>query len=126
MNYDKSGDLRGSSSVPLISIITICKNAGGTIAKTLASVRDCQYPRLEYVIVDGGSTDDTQTLIQQYSSCVDKYVSEPDNGISDALNKAVDLSSGDYHLVVHADDVQSNQWQGRGRGQRKSCQDVRS
>jgi glycosyltransferase involved in cell wall biosynthesis len=92
-------------SLPSISIVTICKNAGATIGRTLDSVSKCDYPRLQYVVVDGGSTDETLDQIRRYRSCVDKFVSEPDSGISDALNKAVELTNGDYHLVVHSDDV---------------------
>jgi glycosyltransferase involved in cell wall biosynthesis len=94
-----------ATSLPSISIVTICKNAGATIGRTLESVSKCDYPRLEYVVVDGGSTDGTLDHIRQYQSCIDKFVSEPDGGISDALNKAVEMTEGDYHLVVHSDDV---------------------
>jgi glycosyltransferase involved in cell wall biosynthesis len=87
-------------SQPSVSVITICKNAGTTIERTLSSVADCNYPRLQYVVVDGGSTDDTLAHIGRFASHIDKFVSEPDNGISD-----VQLSDGKYHLVVHADDV---------------------
>jgi glycosyltransferase involved in cell wall biosynthesis len=91
--------------MPSIGIVTICKNAGATIERTLASVAQCDYPRLEYVVVDGGSTDDTCERISRYRSRIDKFISEPDGGISDALNKAVALTNSDYHLVVHADDT---------------------
>jgi glycosyltransferase involved in cell wall biosynthesis len=94
-----------ATPLPSISIVTICKNAGATIGRTLDSVSKCDYPRLEYVVVDGGSTDETLDHIRRYRSCIDKFVSEPDRGISDALNKAVELTEGDYHLVVHSDDV---------------------
>jgi glycosyltransferase involved in cell wall biosynthesis len=90
---------------PDISIITICRNAGATIERTLQSVRRCTYPRLQYVIVDGGSTDDTLQVIERYRSGVHKLISEPDRGISDALNKAIELTDSEYHLLVHADDV---------------------
>ncbi len=90
---------------PYISIVTICKNAIATIERTLASVSRCDYPRLQYIVVDGGSTDGTREAIQRHGARIDKFVSEPDGGISDALNKAVGLTDGDYHLVVHADDA---------------------
>jgi glycosyltransferase involved in cell wall biosynthesis len=108
-----------SPPLPTISIVTICKNAGATIGRTLESVIRCDYPHLEYIIVDGGSTDDTLERISRYRSRVDKLVSEPDQGISDALNKAVALTTGRYHLVVHADDVlipESLATLGQGRG----------
>src|SRR5271166_330157 len=99
-----SHDASLSSALPLISIVTICKNAEATIDRTLASVARCDYPRLQYIVVDGQSTDGTLDKIHRYGSRVDKCISEPDAGISDALNKAVELSDGEYHLVVHADD----------------------
>jgi glycosyltransferase involved in cell wall biosynthesis len=90
---------------PTISVVTICKNAEASIERTLASVLRCSYPGLQYVVVDGGSTDGTGAIIQRYRSGIDRYISEPDDGISDALNKAIELTDGDYHLIVHADDV---------------------
>lgn len=65
----------------------------------------CTYPKLQYVVVDGGSTDDTCDQIRRFGSRVDKFISEGDRGISDALNKAVELTDGDYHMIVHADDT---------------------
>jgi glycosyltransferase involved in cell wall biosynthesis len=92
-------------SRPSISVITVCKNAAPTIERTLASIAQCRYPNLERVVVDGGSTDGTLEILDRYRERVDKLVSEPDEGISDALNKAIALSSGEYHIIVHADDV---------------------
>jgi glycosyltransferase involved in cell wall biosynthesis len=91
--------------MPSISIVTICKNAGATIERTLASIAQCDYPHLQYIVVDGASTDDTPEHIERYRSHIDIYISEPDGGISDALNKAVALTDGAYHLVIHADDA---------------------
>lgn len=99
-----SGSASAACRLPRISVVTICKNAVDTIGRALASVADNAYPALEYVVVDGGSTDGTLELIRRYGSHVSKLVSEPDRGISDALNKAVALTESDYHIVVHADD----------------------
>jgi glycosyltransferase involved in cell wall biosynthesis len=99
------GGPRFAGPLPSVSIVTICKNAGSTIGRALDSVVKCGYPNLQYVVVDGGSTDETLNRINEYKSKIDKFVSEPDSGISDALNKAVGLTDGDYHLVVHADDT---------------------
>ena len=93
------------AQLPSISLLTICKNAEATIARTLDSVYRCGYPQLEYVVVDGGSSDATIDIIRHHPVRVDKFISEPDRGISDALNKAVSMSDGDYHLIVHADDL---------------------
>lgn len=91
-------------SSPTISAITICKNSAATIERALQSVTHSSYRGLQYVIVDGGSTDGTLDVIERYRAHVAKLVSEPDGGISDALNKAIALSDGEYHIIVHADD----------------------
>jgi glycosyltransferase involved in cell wall biosynthesis len=92
-------------SLPRISVITICKNAIRTIDRTLASVAECKYPHLQYIVVDGGSTDGTLQRLEKHAWHIDRFISEPDDGISDALNKGVEASDGDFHIVVHADDV---------------------
>jgi glycosyltransferase involved in cell wall biosynthesis len=89
---------------PSISVITVCKNAAATIERTLLSVARSSYPSLEYIVVDGGSTDGTLDVIGRYRTHVCKLVSEPDKGISDALNKAIALTSGEFHIIAHADD----------------------
>lgn len=89
---------------PTISAITICRNSATTIERALQSVIRNAYPKLQYVIVDGASTDGTLDVIERYRSHVAKLVSEPDGGISEALNKAISLSEGEYHIIVHADD----------------------
>jgi glycosyltransferase involved in cell wall biosynthesis len=93
------------SSVPAVSIVTVCKNAAGTIERALRSVAACSHPSLQYVVVDGGSTDGTREILELHRAHIHKMVSEPDRGISDALNKAIELSDGEYHLLLHADDV---------------------
>jgi len=89
---------------PTISAVTICKNSAATIERALRSVARSTYPKLQYVIVDGGSTDGTLSVIDRHRTHVAKLVSEPDGGISEALNKAIALSDGEYHIIVHADD----------------------
>jgi len=91
-------------ALPTISAITICRNSAATIERALLSVTRSAYPKLQYVIVDGGSTDGTLAVIERHRAHVAKLVSEPDEGISDALNKAIALSDGEYHIIVHADD----------------------
>lgn len=89
---------------PTISVVTICKNASRTIERALQSVTESNYPRLQYVVVDGGSTDGTLDIIGRYRPHIHKFISEPDKGISDALNKAIAITDGEYHITVHADD----------------------
>ncbi len=94
-----------STALPSVSVITVCRNAAATIERTLASVAACAYPKLEYVVVDGSSTDGTLQILERHRGAITKLVSEPDGGISDALNKAIALSEGEYHILVHADDA---------------------
>lgn len=93
------------NELPTISIVTICRNSEATIERTIRSVLACPYPHLEYAVVDGGSTDGTLAIIERYRNHIHRFVSEPDQGISDAMNKGIALSSGEYHYLLHADDV---------------------
>lgn len=90
---------------PRISVITICRNSARTIERTLQSVTSLSYGNLQYVVVDGASVDETKSIIERYRHRIDRFISEPDQGISDALNKAIGLTDGDYHLLVHSDDT---------------------
>ena len=83
-------------SNPKISIITVCYNAIETIEKTIKSVLAQEYNNIEYIIIDGGSTDGTLDVIKKYSSNIAKCISEPDNGIYDAMNKGIKYSTGDW------------------------------
>ncbi|WP_299695629.1 glycosyltransferase family 2 protein [Hydrocarboniphaga sp.] len=91
-------------ALPTISIVTICRDAAPTLKRAIQSVQACLYPNLEYVVVDGGSTDGTLSIIDRYRGSIDRFVSEPDSGISDAMNKGIRLSTGEYHYLLHADD----------------------
>ena len=91
-----------------VSIITICYNRVATIGEAIASVFSQDYPDIEYIIVDGASTDGTverirETIVGQEKRV--KMVSEPDNGLYDALNKGVQMATGDIVGVCHSDDV---------------------
>ena len=91
-----------------ISIITITLNAKRCLEQTIASVVNQTYSNREYIIVDGGSTDGTLDIIKKYESEIDNWISEPDNGIADAMNKGIDLATGDYILFLHSDDYLIN------------------
>ena len=91
-----------------ISIITITLNAERYLEQTIASVVNQTYSNREYIIVDGGSTDGTLDIIKKYESEIDNWISEPDNGIADAMNKGIDLATGDYILFLHSDDYLVN------------------
>ncbi len=86
-----------------ISIITVCYNSATTIESTIESVASQSYPNIEYLIVDGGSTDSTLDIIKRYEN-LSVLVSEPDKGIYDAMNKGIKLASGDVIGTLNADD----------------------
>jgi glycosyltransferase involved in cell wall biosynthesis len=81
---------------PLVSILTAVFNGARFLEQTIQSVLNQDYDNIEFIVIDGGSTDGTQNVIRRYEHALDYWVSEPDHGISDAFNKAVLLSSGDY------------------------------
>lgn len=89
---------------PLVSIVTICYNCADTIEKTIESVISQSYSNIEYIIVDGGSTDGTLDIIKKNEEYISKWISEPDEGISDAFNKGIAMANGDYIQLVNADD----------------------
>ena len=74
---------------PVISIVTICYNSAATIEETMQSIIGQGYPLLDYVIIDGGSTDGTLDIVERYKDKLGYFCSEPDNGISDAFNKGI-------------------------------------
>jgi len=87
-----------------ISIVTISYNAERHIEKTIQSVIDQNYPNLEYIVIDGGSSDKTVDIIEKYSEHIAYWVSEKDNGISDAFNKGIQKATGDLIGLLNADD----------------------
>lgn len=89
---------------PLISIITITLNADKYINQTIQSVLNQTYKNIEYIVVDGGSTDGTLGIIEKYKNAIDHIISEIDEGIADAMNKGLALSTGEYVLFLHSDD----------------------
>jgi len=88
--------------LPSITIVTPCLNAAATLREALASVRSQGYPRLEHVVVDGGSTDGTLELLKGAEGI--RYVSEPDRGLSHAMNKGIAMAGGEAIGWLNADD----------------------
>lgn len=89
---------------PTISVITVCFNSASTLAETLQSVADQTWPHIEHIVIDGGSRDDTPAILDRYREHLAHVVSEPDNGIYDAMNKGLALCQGDIVCFLNADD----------------------
>jgi len=92
-----------------LSIITVCFNSQETIEDTIQSVLSQTYHDIEYIIIDGNSTDRTLEKIEAYKKNISRVISEPDNGIYDAINKGVWLATGDVIAVLNSDDVYADQ-----------------
>lgn len=104
---EKTSHLKDNNSpqIPcLVSIITIVLNGAAHIEDTIKSVIAQDYPSIEYIVVDGGSTDGTLQIVEKYRGRIAQLVSEPDEGIADAMNKGIRLSSGDIVGIIHSDD----------------------
>ena len=88
-----------------LSVITVTYNAEKTLERTLKSVQKQLYSYIEHIVVDGKSKDRTISLIQKYENPRLKWISEPDNGLYDAMNKAATMASGDYLCFLNAGDT---------------------
>lgn len=113
MTNDRRGESRGEAgsslsisevSAPLISIITPVFNGASYLRETIESVLGQTYGRVQYIIVDGGSTDGTGELVREYGDRIDTFISEPDNGMYDALAKGLELAKGDIVAYLNAGD----------------------
>lgn len=87
-----------------LSVVTICRNSEKSIERTIFSVANQIDCNPEYIIVDGGSTDSTVDIIRKHEKHVSKWISEPDDGIAHAMNKGLDMVTGDFILFLHSDD----------------------
>jgi glycosyltransferase involved in cell wall biosynthesis len=92
-----------------VSIITVCFNSAKTIRDTIESVLSQDYPNIEYIIIDGGSSDKTVAIVEEYADRIAAIVSERDRGIYDAMNKGVALASGDIVGMLNSDDIYINE-----------------
>lgn len=90
------------------SIVTVSLNSEDDIENAIVSVAGQTYKNREHIIIDGGSQDSTVEIIQKYSEHLSYWVSEPDNGIADALNKGIEQATGDYILFINSDDFLIN------------------
>lgn len=93
-----------SLSGPLVSVITVVFNGECFLEQTILSVLNQTYENVEYIIIDGGSTDSTLDIIGKYSDKIDYWISEPDKGIYDAMNKGIELARGELIGIINSDD----------------------
>lgn len=90
---------------PFITILTAALNNGATIKKTLVSVKNQTFQDIEHIVIDGGSRDETLDILNEFNGTYNlTWISKPDHGIADALNRGLNLARGRYVLVIHADD----------------------
>ncbi|SKB65909.1 Glycosyltransferase involved in cell wall bisynthesis [Parapedobacter luteus] len=89
---------------PKLTVITVVYNDVRGIERTLLSVINQTYPHIEYLVIDGASTDGTTEIIQRYTGHITRWISEPDNGIYHAMNKGLALATGDYVLFMNSGD----------------------
>ena len=88
-----------------LSVITINFNNRDGLRKTIESVVKQTYKDFEYIIIDGGSTDGSVDVIKEYADKIDYWVSEPDKGIYNAMNKGIDVAKGEYCIFMNSGDV---------------------
>jgi glycosyltransferase involved in cell wall biosynthesis len=103
-SYDQESGLSDNLHLPLVTIITVVFNGEKYLEQTIQSIISQTYDNVEYIIIDGGSTDGTVDIIRKYEEVIDYWVSEPDAGISDAMNKGISLATGILINHLHAGD----------------------
>ena len=104
-----NGDQKQSlPDMPLVTVITVVFNGAATIEDTIRSVIEQNYKNVEHIIIDGGSTDATLSILRKYDGNIDYWVSEKDAGIYDAMNKGIELARGDYVGMLNSDDYFAN------------------
>lgn len=108
LNCPKGGRrCNNSASDPesgLVTVITVVRNSAATLPRTIDSIRTQSYPHVEYIVIDGQSTDGTLELLRQREAQIDLWLSEADDGIADAFNKGIALATGEFVALVNADD----------------------
>jgi len=100
----REGPRTSRPGAPLLSVITVVLNGERHLEKTVRSVLEQSFGDVEYIVIDGGSTDGTVDILRRYEERLDYWVSEPDRGIYDAMNKGIGLSGGDLVGILNSDD----------------------
>jgi glycosyltransferase involved in cell wall biosynthesis len=106
-SYRETSEVSEKFTVPLVTIITVVFNGEKHLEQTIQSVISQTYNNVEYIVIDGGSTDGTVDIIRKYEEVIDYWVSEPDGGIYDAMNKGIILSTGEIVGLINSGDVYS-------------------
>ena len=96
---------RSPDASPLLSVVTVNRNMADGLARTIASVAQHDFALYEYIVVDGASTDDSVDVIGRNSDSIDRWVSAPDGGVYDAMNKGVSLARGEWVLFLNSGDT---------------------
>lgn len=104
-SYDEESDLSGNLPLPLVTIITVVFNGEKYLEQTIQSVINQNYDNVEYIVIDGGSTDGTVDIIRKYEDKIDYWVSEPDGGLYYAMNKGIQLATGELIGLINSDDI---------------------
>ncbi|BDG70901.1 glycosyltransferase family 2 protein [Roseomonas fluvialis] len=91
-------------AIPVVSVVTVCRNAAATLDACVASVLQQTWTAIEYVVVDGASTDRTAAILDRHRAGIAALVSEPDRGIYDAMNKGLARATGEFVIFLNADD----------------------
>jgi len=89
---------------PKISVVTVVYNSAALIENTVKSIINQSYSHIEYIVVDGGSTDGTIDILNRYKKNISTLISEPDHGIYDAMNKGISLATGDFVVFINSGD----------------------
>ena len=89
---------------PKISVVTVVYNSAALIENTVNSIINQSYSHIEYIVVDGGSTDGTIDILNRYKKNISTLISEPDRGIYDAMNKGISLATGDFVVFINSGD----------------------